>query len=215
MDLPDFLATDVALCQAVGTLPAKPACFTEADKQRETVVDLKNQEMIDGKILQAKASGHDWITLVVDSGISKTFTPHKIDSAELRSSSGSVADGIAAAECSIRNEGVCKFGVAAEESTKTNLRAQACFVPSLGTRNRLLSLQWIKPTDGNCEFRHQPCNFDDFSVTGKIPIKPNTSGWDGFGVMPTHVIETPCHPQPNLPTDKACTSETSSKWTAP
>ena len=94
--------------------------------------------MIAGKILQAKASGHDWLTLVVDSGISKTFTPHKIDSAELHSSSGSVADGIAAG-CSIRGKGVCKFAVDAEESTKTNLRAQACFVPSLGTGNHLLS----------------------------------------------------------------------------
>ena len=150
---------------------------------------------------------------MVDSGISKTFTPHKIDSAELHSSSGSVADGIAAG-CSIRGKGVCKFAMAAEESTKTNLRAQVCFVPSLGARNRLLSLQWIKPTDGNCEFRHQPCKFNDFSVTRKITIKPNTSGWDCFDVMPFHIIGAPCHPQANLPKDKACTSETSSKRTA-
>ena len=42
MELPDFLTLDVALCQSVGTLPAKPACFMGADKQRETVVDLKH-----------------------------------------------------------------------------------------------------------------------------------------------------------------------------
>ena len=169
--------------------------------------------MIAGKILQATVSEHDWLTLVVFSGTSNAFASHKSDSAELHLSNGSVADGIAAG-CSVRDEEVCEFAVAAKESTKTNLRAQACFVPSLGTGNRLLSLQWIKPTDGNCEFRHQPCNFDDFSVTRKITIKPNTSGWDFFDVMPFHVMGSPCHQQPNLPTDKACTSETSSKWTA-
>ena len=42
MDLPDFLTLDVALCQSVGTLPAKPTCFMGADKKRETVADLKH-----------------------------------------------------------------------------------------------------------------------------------------------------------------------------
>jgi len=42
MDLPDFLTSDVALCQPVRTLPAEPACFMGADKQRETVVDPKH-----------------------------------------------------------------------------------------------------------------------------------------------------------------------------
>ena len=39
MDLPDFLALDAALCQPVGTLPAKPVCFMGAVKQRETVIE--------------------------------------------------------------------------------------------------------------------------------------------------------------------------------
>jgi len=42
VDLCDFLTLDVALCQPVGTLPAEPACFMEADKQRETVVGPKH-----------------------------------------------------------------------------------------------------------------------------------------------------------------------------
>ena len=32
--------------------------------------------------------------------------------------------------------------------------------------------------------------------------------------MPTHVIETPCHPQANLPTNKAHTSKNSLKLIA-
>ena len=57
--------------------------------------------MIAGKTLQATVSEHNWLTLVADSGASKTFASHKSDSAELHLSNGSVADGIAAG-CSIR-----------------------------------------------------------------------------------------------------------------
>ena len=39
VDLPDFLTSDIDLCQAVGTLPAAPACFMGAIKQRETVIE--------------------------------------------------------------------------------------------------------------------------------------------------------------------------------
>ena len=169
--------------------------------------------MIAGKTLQATVSEHDWPTLVVDSGASKTFAPHKSDSAELQPSSGSVADGIAAG-CSIRGERICELAMVTEESTEITLRAQACFVLSLGSGSHLWLPQGIKTTDGNSGIGHQPCNFNDLSVTGKIPIKPNTSGWDGFGVMPTHVIETPCHPQANLPPNKACTSKSGSKLIA-
>ena len=169
--------------------------------------------MIAGKILQATVSEHDWLTLVVFSGTSKTFTSHKSDSAELHLSNGSVADGIAAG-CSIRGEGICELAVVTEESTKITLRAQACFVLSLVSGSHLWLPQGIKTTDGNSGIGHQPCNFNDLSVTGKIPIKPNTSGWDGFGVMPTHVIKTPCHPQANLPTNKVCTSKNGSKLIA-
>ena len=42
MDLPDFLTSNVALCQPVGTLPVEPVCFMETDKQRVTVVDPKH-----------------------------------------------------------------------------------------------------------------------------------------------------------------------------
>ena len=41
VDLPDFLTSDVVLCQPVGTLPAKPTSFMGAVKQREAVVELK------------------------------------------------------------------------------------------------------------------------------------------------------------------------------
>jgi len=213
VDLFDLLTSEIALCQPVGTLPAKPACFMEAVKQRETVIELDHQEPISGKLLQATDSEHNWHTLVVGSGASRISTPHKSDSAELHPSSGSVADGIVVG-CSIRGEGVCELAVAAEESTEITLRAQACFVLSLGSGSHLQLPQGIKTTDGNCGIGHQSCNFNCLSVTGKIPIKPNTSGWDGFGVMPTHVIETPCHPQANLPTNKVCTSKNGSKLIA-
>ena len=94
MDLPDFLTLDVVLCQPVGTRPANPTCFMGAVKQREKVIDLKHCERIAGKILQATASGHDWFTLVVDSGASRTSTPHKSDFVEFNPSSGLVVDGI-------------------------------------------------------------------------------------------------------------------------
>ena len=97
-------------------------------------------------------------------------------------------DGIAEG-CTINGEGVCEFGVVAEDGTEITLRVQAYFVPSLGSGNHLLSPQGIKTTDGNYEVGHQPCNVDDPSVTGKILIKPNVPGWDGFDVMPVHVIE--------------------------
>ena len=82
-----------------------------------------------GKILQATATGHDWLTLVVDSGTSKTFTPHNSDSAKFHPSSGLVVDGIAKG-CSIGDKGVCEFAMVAEDSTKITLRVQVCFVPS-------------------------------------------------------------------------------------
>ena len=177
------------------------------------MIELEHQEQIAGKSLQATDSQHNWFTLVVGSGASKTFMPHKSDSAELQPSSGSVADGIAAG-CSIRGERICELAMVTEESTEITLRAQACFVLSLGSGSNLRLPQGIKTTDGNCGIGHQSCNFNCLSVTGKIPIKPNTSGWDGFGVMPTHVIETPCHPQANLPPNKACTSKNGSKLIA-
>ena len=111
--------------------------------------------MIAGKTLQATVSEHDWLTLVVFSGTSKTFTSHKSDSAELHLSHGSVVDGIAAG-CSIRGEGICKLAVVTEESTKITLRAQACFVLSLGSGSHLRLPQGIKTTDGNSGIGHQP-----------------------------------------------------------
>ena len=90
--------------------------------------------MIAGKTLQATVSEHDWLTLVIDSGASKTFASHKSDSAELHPSSGLVMDGIAKG-CSIQGQGICEFAVVAEDSTKITLRVQACFVPSLGSEN--------------------------------------------------------------------------------
>ena len=94
MDLPNFLTLDVILCQPVGTPPANPTCFMEAVKQKETVIDLKHREQIAGKILQATASGHDWFSLVVDSGASRTSTPHKSDFVEFHPSSGLVMMGL-------------------------------------------------------------------------------------------------------------------------
>ena len=189
---------------------AHPTCFMGSVKQREMAIDLKHREQIAGKILQATASGHDWFSLVVDSGASRTSTPHKSDFVEFHPSSGLVMDGIAEG-CTIDGEGVCEFGVVAEDGTEITLQVQAYFVPSLGSGNRLLSPQGIKTTDGNCGVGHQPCNVDDPSVTGKILIKPNVPGWHDFDVMPIHVIQTPYHPRTNLPTVKAFTSKNASK----
>ena len=86
---------------------------------------------------------------MVDSGASKTFTPHKSDSAELHPSSGLAMDGIAEG-CSIRGEGICEFAVVAEDGTEITLRVQAHSAPSLGSGNCLLSTQGIKTADGNC-----------------------------------------------------------------
>ena len=100
----------------------------------------------------------------------------------------------------------------AEIGTKITLKVQACFAPLLGSRNHLLSPQGIKTSDGNYGIGHQPCNVDDSSVTGKILIKPNVPGWNGFDVMLAHGIETLYHPRTNLLTVKACTSKNASKW---
>ena len=161
VDLPDFLTLDVVLCQPVGILPAKPTCFMGAVKQRETVVKLKPREPIAGRIFQATDSGHDWFTLVVDFGASKTSTPCKSDFVEFHpSSQGLVMDGIVEG-CAIGGEGICEFTVVAEDGIKVTLRVQAYFLPSLGSGNRLLSPQGIKTTDGNYGIRHHPCNADD------------------------------------------------------
>ena len=64
------------------------------------------------------------------------------------------------------------------------------------------------------ELDNNPATSMIFLSQEKISIKPNTSGWDCFDVRLIHVIEAPCHPQADIPTDKARTSEISSKWTA-
>ena len=158
----------------------------------------------------AAASGHNWFTLVVDFDASRTSAPHKSDFVELHPSSGSVVDGITEG-CSIGGKEVCELTVVDEDGNEIPLRVQACFVPSLGSGVCLLSPQGIKTADGKCKIGHQPCNVNDPSVKGKILINPNVSGWDGFDVIPTCVIETPHCPQANLPTGKDCTSKTSSK----
>ena len=94
------------------------------------------------------------------------------------------------------------------------MRVQAYFVPTLGSGNQLLSPQGIKTVDGDYGVGHQPCNVDDPSVTRKILIKPNVPGWDGYNVLPIHVIETPYHPRTNLPTVKVCVSEFKTKRAA-
>ena len=75
----------------------QPACLmgkVELQQQRETVIEPGTRELIAGKILQATTSGHDWFTLVVDSGISNASTPHKSDFVEFNPLSGLVMDGI-------------------------------------------------------------------------------------------------------------------------
>jgi len=149
---------------------------------------------------------------VVDSGASKTSTPHKSDFVELHPLSELVLDGIAEG-CSIADEGICKFAAVAKDGSEITLRVQGYFVSSLSSGCQLLSPQGIKTFNGKCGIGHQPCNVDP-SVTGKVLIKPNVPDWDGFNVMPIHVIETPYHPRTNLSTVKACVSKANSELAA-
>ena len=87
-----------------------------------------------GRILKATASGHVWFTLVVDSGTSKTSTPHKSDFVEFHPLSGLVTDGIVDGR-SIRGKGICEFTVVAEDDIEITSRVQACFVHPLGSGN--------------------------------------------------------------------------------